>query len=76
MNQLNHETITRLNEAVAKTLGKLPNVCVRVIGYASLVMLCAMPFILLQGEGKDFWYQTGAYGFYLIGVAQVLGRRM
>lgn len=76
MNQPNHKSLSQLSDVAAKILSKLPNLAARVLGYFALVTLCAIPFILLHGEGKDFFYQTGAYGFYLIGVAQVLGRRM
>ena len=75
MNQSTLETIDRIGEIVVATLERLLHFGSRLLLFATFVAFCAVPFILVQDKSKlNFWYGTGAYGIYLIGVSQILAK--
>jgi len=69
------EKIDQFVEMMPLMIEKFVHILARLIIFGALVALCALPFILIQHQTRDgFWYCLGAYGFYLFGVAQLIGR--
>ena len=83
MTQRTHETIhrvcgmiNRVVDAIPETMGRVSPYIVRLIMFATCVAFSVLPFALIHHPEKtSFWYCLAAYGVYLVGVAQVLGRR-
>jgi len=73
------ETISDFLRPMFEFFGELICGAAMVIGrllvlafYAAVV---AVPFYLMDySSTENFWYYTGAYGVYLLGVAQLIGR--
>ena len=77
VNQSKLETFEYVCNVIAEMFGKIIRILVGVAGLAGFVALCALPFILIEDKSKvSFWYSTGAFGVYLVGVSQILGRRI
>ena len=82
MNQRTHDTInnvcsavSKIGEAIPKTIEKLAPYIVALIKFSVCVALCVVPFVLMHHPEKNtFWYSLAAYGIYLVGVANILGR--